>query len=60
MIKEIKSQLKEGHYASKSDLIRDALRQFLETPASFEESDFEKGIALSKTKLDYEGPGYIN
>ncbi len=60
MIREIKAQLKKGHYASKSDLIRDALRRFLETPASFEDYDFEKGQALAKTKLDYKKLGYIH
>ena len=60
MIKEIKAQLKKGHYASKSDLIRDALRRFLETPTSFEDYEFEKGQALAKTKLDYKELGYIH
>ena len=60
MIKEIKVQLKKGHYASKSDLIRDALRRFLETLISFEDYDFEKGDALTKTNFDHKELSYIH
>ena len=59
MIKEIESQLKESYYASKSDLIRDALRQFLETSISFEDYDPEKELTLAKTKLNHKELDYI-
>ena len=60
MIKEIKAQLKKGYYASKSDLIRDALRRFLETSFSFEDYDFEKGDTLTKTNFDHKELNYIH
>ena len=60
MIKEIKAQLKKSHYASLSDLIRDALRQFLETSVSFEDYDFEEEAGLAKTKLKHNKVDYIH